>query len=58
MAVFNMRCKELNLPICRLALFLDPRYKAAVDTPAGYRGLIETVSFYDVAYLSLYCEFL
>jgi hypothetical protein len=53
-----MRCKELNLPICRLALFLDPRYKAAVDTPANYRGLIETVSIYDVAYLSLYCEFL
>ena len=41
---FNRRCAELNLPLCRMALFLDPRYKAAVDTPQGFRSIVRTVS--------------
>lgn len=45
-----MRCLELNLPMCRLGLFLDPRYKAAVDTPQGFKSLVQTVSWTFAAY--------
>ncbi|CAK0733669.1 hypothetical protein CVIRNUC_000313 [Coccomyxa viridis] len=37
---FNSRCKEMNLPECRLALFLDPRYKAAADAPGKFADLL------------------
>jgi hypothetical protein len=40
---FNKRCKEMNLPECRLALFLDPRYKAAADAPGTFSDLVVTV---------------
>jgi hypothetical protein len=40
---FNMRCREMNLPECRLALFLDPRYKAAADAPGKFPELMFTV---------------
>ena len=40
---FNMRSKEMNLPECRLALFLDPRYKAAADAPGTLPELVVTV---------------
>ena len=39
----NYRCQELNLPLCRLALFLDPRYKGHVDDGHGLDGLVTTV---------------
>ena len=37
---FNKRCKEMNLPECRLALFLDPRYKAAADAPGKFAEMV------------------
>ena len=40
---FNSRCKEMHLPECRLALFLDPRYKAAADAPGKFADLLFAV---------------
>ena len=36
----------MNLPICRLALFLDPRYKAAVESTDGLVGMYEKVRLF------------
>jgi hypothetical protein len=41
---YNQRVGELDFTICRLALFLDPRYKAAIDTATGMEALYREVS--------------
>ena len=41
--VVNLRCQELNLPLCRLAMFLDPRYRGHVDDGHGLDALVTTV---------------
>ena len=40
------RCKETYLPDCCLALFLDPRFKAAADAPGTSAELMIMVRFY------------
>ena len=41
--MINLRCQEMDLALCRLALFLDPRYKGLVDDSHGLDGLVTTV---------------
>ena len=40
---YNWRCEEMNTVECRLALFLDPRYKAAADAPGTFQDLVMAV---------------
>lgn len=42
-AAFHSRATEMVCAICRLALFLDPRYKAAADTNGGLHELLVLV---------------
>ena len=42
---YNMRADELDMPISRLAMFLDPRFKAAAcNDPAAFKEMVKLVS--------------
>jgi hypothetical protein len=41
---FNARAKELHSPLCLLGLFLDPRYRAAINTEKAFRNVTNEVS--------------
>lgn len=41
--VFNERLKEMDQPLCRLAMLLHPNYKGAVMLQHGFDVLVEKV---------------
>jgi hypothetical protein len=43
-AAFNKRAVEMDSPLCRLALFLDPRYRAIGGSQAALEELTKVVS--------------
>ena len=42
-AAYNRRVREMNIPLARLALFLDPRYKLAANPSTDLGTLLTTV---------------
>ncbi|EFJ42635.1 hypothetical protein VOLCADRAFT_97304 [Volvox carteri f. nagariensis] len=40
-SAFNLRVREMDWPLCRLALFLDPRYRGLIDPKASVKPLFK-----------------
>ena len=38
-SAFNLRVREMDWPLCRLALFLDPRFLGLIDPKASVKPL-------------------